>query len=53
MLKNWKHKVSKLNAAISASLHKCRPFKKKELLKGIGILIGPAEFARGTLIYSL
>lgn len=54
MFKNWKRKVSKLNAAVSASGAKCRPFTEKEFLIGLGILIGAAEFAkRGSDLFSV
>jgi hypothetical protein len=54
MFKNWKRKVSKLNAAVSASGAKCRPFMEKEFLIGLGILIGAAEFAkRGFDLFSV
>jgi len=46
IFKNWKRKVSKLNAAIGASSVKYRPFTEKEYLTGLGILIGAAEFVK-------
>ncbi len=47
-------KVKKMNAVISASLAKCRPFTEMEFLTGLGIMIGAAEFAkRGSDLFSV
>jgi hypothetical protein len=54
LFKDWTKKVKKMNAVISASSAKCRPFMEKELLTGLGIMIGAAEFAkRGTDLFSV
>ncbi len=46
IFKDWRKKVEKMNAAASASKTKCKPFTEKELLTGLAILIGAAEFAK-------
>jgi len=54
LFKDWRKKVEKMNAGVSASKTKCRPFTEKEFLTGLGILIGAAEFAKkGSDLFSV
>ena len=54
LFKDWTEKVKKMNAVISSSSVKCRPFTEKEFLTGLGIMIGAAEFAkRGSDLFSV
>jgi len=42
----WKEKVNKLNAAIAAEKWKCKKFSEEEVLVGLGLIIGAAEFSQ-------
>ena len=54
LFKDWGKKVEKMNAGVSASKTKCRPFTEKKFLTGLAILIGAAEFAKkGSDLFSV
>jgi hypothetical protein len=54
LFKDWTKKVKKINAVISVSSAKCRLSTEKEILTGLGSMIGAAEFAkRGSNLFSV
>jgi hypothetical protein len=46
LFENWKEKVVKMNEAVAASKANCKAFSNKEFLVGLGIMVGPTEFAK-------